>query len=400
MALGWFVLSTVAIVGGGGLVSQCASYDLSLSKEVERIIVADIDIGKAREVAQRTNRLSGTRKATAIRVDVRNTGESADAVREADVLVNGVQYDFNEKVMQLSLRVGAHYIDFGGLYWMTKKQLRHSSEFRKAGLLAVVGMGAEPGLSGLMARELCDRMDSVETIKIRDGWRDYTKGVPPFFVTWSIQTLMDEYTMPGEVYEEGRVRKYRPLELSEEYDFPEPVGKTVVYSTRHSEMATFPSSFRAKGVRNVNWMEGGPGFIEQKLLADAGFGDSKALAIGELKVSPRRFLLELLKSKGLLGYPRKCRPDSFECLAVEVSGQRGGERVVERRTCTFPSKPEWGLGAAEYSVGIPGAAATRVILSGKAERRGVLPPEIAFSPEDFYPELVERGFRLTPVERV
>lgn len=399
MAIWCLVLSTVAIMGGGGLVSQCASYDLSLSQEVERIIVADIDVVKAREVAMRTNRLCGKRKATAIKVDVLNTRESADAVREADLLINGVQYDLNEKVMQLSLRLGAHYLDFGGLYWMTKKQLGHSSEFRKAGLLAVLGMGAEPGLSGLIARELCDRMDTVETIKIRDAWRDYTKGVPPFFVTWSIQTLMDEYTMPGEVYEAGKFRKYRPLELSEEYDFPEPVGKTVVYSTRHSEMATFPSSFRKKGVRNVNWMEGGPGFMEQKILADAGFGDRSAVKIGKCNISPRSFLSELLKSKGLLGYPRKSRPDSFECLAVEVSGQRSGERVVERRTCTFPSKPEWGLGAAEYSVGIPGAVATRIMLSGKAESRGVLPPEMAFCPEDFYPELVKRGFVLSNVER-
>lgn len=391
-------MSTVAVVGGGGLVSQCASYDLAMDGGVESIIVADLDISKARKVASLANALSGKRKARAVQVDVRKVKEASRAVAGSDVLINGVQYDFNEKVMDMALLAGSHYLDFGGLYWMTKRQLSRSSEFRSAGLLAVAGMGAEPGLSGIIANELCDRMDSVETIKVRDAWRDYTKNVPPFFVTWSIQTLMDEYTMEGEVLQDGKIRKYAPLALSEEYDFPEPVGSTQVYSTRHSEIATFPSSFRKKGVRNVNWMEGGPGFIEQKTLADAGFGDQKRLRVGGSLVSPRNFLAALLRSKGLLGYPEGCRPDSYECLAVEVTGKRGGKAVSERRTCIFPSKPEWGLGAAEYSVGIPGAVAARLIADGKVKSRGVRPPELVFKAEDFYPELRKRGFILSDVE--
>ncbi len=365
---------------------------------MEEILIADIDTEKAMEVARRTNRLSRSRKAKAVKVDVLNVSDTSKSVKGADVLVNGVQYDYNEHVMKAALRIGSHYIDFGGLYWMTKRQLMYSSQFRKAGLLAVPGMGAEPGLSGIIAGELCGRMDAVETVKIRDAWRDYTKDLPPFFVTWSIQTLMDEYTMPGEVLENGRIRKYKPLALSEEYDFPEPVGRTKVYSTRHSEIATFPASFKSKGVKNVNWMEGGPGFIEQKLLADAGFGDNRPLKINGNSVSPRRFLASLLKSRGLLGYPKGSKPDSYECLAVEVSGQRGGKTVSERRTCVFPSKPEWGVGAAEYSVGIPGAAAVRLILSGEVGRRGVYPSEMLFEPAKFYRELTRRGFVLSGIE--
>ncbi len=391
-------MPTVAIFGGGGLVSQCASYDLAADPSIDSILVADIDGRNARAVARKTNLICGKRKATAVTADVRKFRSACEAIEGADIIINGVQYDLNLQVMEIALKSGADYLDFGGLYWMTKRQLKYNLRFRKAGLLAVVGMGAEPGISGIMARELCDRLDSVETIKIRDAWRDYTKGVPPFFVTWSIQTLMDEYTMPGEVLEDGRIRNFKPLGLNEEYDFPEPVGKTTVYSTRHSEIATFPESFREKGVKNVNWMEGGPGFLEQKLLADAGFGDSRPLKIGRAEVSPRRFLAELLKRRGALGYPHGSVPDSFECLAVETVGKREGRAVSERRTCIFPSRPDWGLGAAEYSVGVPGAIAARLIMSGTVGKTGVLPPEIVFAPEQFYRELERRNFILSAVE--
>lgn len=392
-------MATVAVVGGGGLVSQCASYDLASDRTIERIIVADIDMEMAKRVAAATNRMSGSRKAEAVQVDVRNTEKASRAVKGADILVNGVQYDFNEQVMSIALRAHAHYLDFGGLYYMTKRQLTHSMAFRRNGLLAVVGMGAEPGLSGIIAAELCAGMDTVETIRIRDAWRDNTRNVPPFFVTWSIQTLMDEYSMKGEVLEGGRIKSYPPLHLSEDYDFPEPVGRTRVYSTRHSEMATFPASFRSKGVKNVNWMEGGPGFLEQKILADAGFSERKPISVGGSRVSPRAFLAALLKSRGLLGYPKGSRPDSYECLAVDVSGMRGSIQVRERRTCTFPSKPEWGAGAAEYSVGVPGAIAARIMAAG-VEMAGVYPPEVAFNSDQFYPELRKRGFILSEVEGV
>lgn len=393
-------LSSIAIVGGGGLVSQCAAYDLASDESVDEILIADLDISKAKTVANRTNRLNRAKKARAIGINVLRHREASKAIDGCDLIVNGVQYDFNEHVMEVALEIGAHYLDFGGLYWMTRRQLRHNSRFRKAGLLAVAGMGAAPGLSGIMARELYDLMDRVDTIKVRDAWRDLTKGLPDFFVTWSIQTLMDEYTMDGEVLESGRIKKYAPLKLSEEYDFPRPVGKTVVYSTRHSEIATFPKSFRDKGVRNINWMEGGPGFVEEKVLADAGFGEQRKIKVGAANISPRRFLSELLKSRGLLGYPDNCEPKSFECLAVEVSGTIGGSKTTKRRSCIFPSKPEWKLGSAEYSVGVPGAIAARAILTGRTDKRGVLPPEEVFDPQHFYKELSKRGFRLSRLESV
>jgi saccharopine dehydrogenase (NAD+, L-lysine-forming) len=382
----------ISVLGGAGLVGQCAVYDLAADRDLESLTVADIDLQRARRVARKANDIAGEEKVRAVSIDITQSN-AHERIGKTDLIINAVQYYFNEHAMRIALRAGAHYVDFGGLYWMTKRQLKHSSSFRRRGLLAIPGMGAEPGMSGIFAAEIASGMDTVETIRIRDAWRDFTKNIPPFFVTWSIETLMDEYTMPAEVYENGRIKQYRPLSLSENYSFPSPVGDTVVYVTRHSEIATFPASFRDKGIKNVSWMEGGPGFVEQKVLADAGFAESKQMKISGCNISPRKFLTALLRQRGLLGYPPDCRPNSFECLAVDAAGREAGN-VRKRWTCVFPSKPEWGVGAAEYSVGIPGATAARFILRGETDARGVVPPELALQPESFIKEVKRKGFKM------
>ena len=41
-------------------------------------------------------------------------------------------------------------------------------------------------MSNVMARYVVDKLDSVETIRIRDGWMDFTKGVPPWLAVTGV----------------------------------------------------------------------------------------------------------------------------------------------------------------------------------------------------------------------
>ena len=69
--------------------------------------------------------------------------------------------------MRACLEAGCHYIDLGGLYWLTGRQLELHDEFEQAGLLALLGMGSSPGKTNVMAveavRELGTRPSSGST---------------------------------------------------------------------------------------------------------------------------------------------------------------------------------------------------------------------------------------------
>lgn len=380
----------VAVLGGAGLTGRCAVRALAESRDVTGGLVADLDGAAAQSVATS----DGKGKFRAARVDVRNIDETASLIQGCDVVINGVQYYFNLDVMEAALKAGANYLDFGGLYHTTLRQLKLDGRFRSRGLLAVVGMGGMPGITNVLARHAADGLDEVSAIHIRDGARDLTKGVPPFLVTWSLDTFLDELTMDAPVFEGGKTKSVPALSRKQKVDFGKPVGKLDTYVTIHSEVATLPESFREKGIMGVDWMEGVPGIQLLQMLVNLGLASTEEIEISGAVVSPRRFLLGLIKSKDLIGYPEEVIPNDWEVTQLTAEGKRAGRRVVRRYRVTIPPWKDWRMSCAQYGVGIPASIAARMIGRGKVEASGVLPPERCIDPASFIEQLRAYGFKI------
>ena len=387
----------VVVLGGAGLTGRCAVRDLAESRDVSEIVIADVNLPKAKEIADEIKR--GNVSATF--ADLRKPKDAANVLKGADVALNAASYYYNLEAMEAALLARVHYLDQGGLTFLDPggdysklRQLKLHDRFKEAGLTAIPCMGDCTGISNVMARHVVDKLDSVETILIRDGWIDFTKGAPPFFVTWSVETLLDEFLLDATIFENGEFKKIPPLSRREIVHFPEPVGKQEVYSTIHSEQVTLPVSFRDKGIKNVNWMEGGPGFLEMKVLADAGFKTDEAVEIDGMRISPRKFLVKLLASRNLLGYPQDVVIDDWEAGRVQGIGPRGGKMVTHTVDWIGHSKEEWRANAGEYLVGISSSISAQMIGKGEIKERGVLLPEICVNPDKFIPELTRRGIRI------
>lgn len=374
------------VLGGGGLTGRCAVRDLARTGTFETIRVRDLDVGLAKAAAE----AAGTR-AEAGPVDVRDPRSLAEALRGASVCVNAVQYNFNLDVMAGCLAAGVPYLDFGGLFHTTRKQLEWDARFRDAGLLAIPGLGQVPGVSNVLSAAATADLDRVESIIIRDGWRDLTVGGPEVVFTWSPSTFLDEMVLPAMVFEDGAYVAKPAMSGAEEFDFGPPVGVTKVYRTLHSEAATLPDSLRSKGLKHCEWKEGGPGIDLLRSLALLGLGDQAPLEVAGARVAPRAFLLALLRQKGLLGAPPGVTLTDWEILDVEVHGFRGAEEVVRHARARFPPKPEWNLTATEYAVGIAGAIGAEMLVRSEIEGVGVVPPERCVPAAPFRAHLAQRG---------
>jgi lysine 6-dehydrogenase len=383
----------VVVLGGAGLTGKCAVRDLIRSPKVSEVVVADIDEARARKFASSLK----SSKVTHATVDVRNHTSTAALLKDADVALNMVQYYFNLDVMKSALIAKVHYLDLGGLYHMTRKQLKLNGHFKRAGLTAVVGMGCVPGISNVMARWAVDRLDSVDTIRIRDGWRDLTPNAPRFVATWSIQTFTDEFQQNAILYENGAYKEVPPITLGENIMFPPPIGEVEVFTTLHSELATFPSSFKNKGIRNVNWKEGGPKgwHLDFQLIVALGLTSREPLKVRGTSVSPRDVFLKLLESKNLLGHPENITPIDCECSRVEVVGKKHGKSAELRLEVFYRSKKEWRVSSAQYGVGIPASIVAQMLGQEHIERRGVLPPENCVDPTTMFGELGKRDMPIT-----
>ncbi|HYV84726.1 MAG TPA: saccharopine dehydrogenase NADP-binding domain-containing protein, partial [Patescibacteria group bacterium] len=284
----------IVVLGGAGIIGRVIARDLAMDREVQEIVIADLDLDGARKVADSLGRPG----VTAVKADVADHAALVRLVRGAGAVINSVQYYFNIPVMKACLEAKAHYLDLGGLFHTTRKQLELHDEFRKAGVLAVLGLGSCPGIANVQARAVADTLDTVESIRIFNG------ATPDMgdSLAWaySIQTIFDEITQPPFVFRDGRFVETEPLGEEELYRFQDPIGVSKVHLSLHSEVATLPLTYGAKGIKDCFFKISFFGYSEKALrqlqfLAQIGLASAEPVEVRGARVKPRDVLVEVLK---------------------------------------------------------------------------------------------------------
>ena len=373
-----------------GLMGRAALYDLARSREASEIIVADFDLPRARQAA----REFGNGKARAAFCDVRQTADTVRLLAGSVAVLNCTQYYWNLEVMKAALGAGAHYLDLGGLFYTTRKQLKLNSDFRRAGLLAILGIGSAPGIANVMARFLADQLRRVTAIKVYNGARELRPASDPLAFSFSIATILDELTIPPMHYVGSKFRQQENFSHPEQVSFPAPIGKLVVRHSIHSEVATLPLSFRRQGVREVFFkINYDPQMIETvRLLSSMGLLEKEPVAVNGCQVAPRAFLEQLLKSRAT---GSTAPPRDAETVRVVVEGSKAGRkrRLTLDATTRYSTRPVFS--AVARDTGFPISVAAQMLARGEITDRGVLPPEMAIAAGEFLKELDKRGIRIT-----
>jgi lysine 6-dehydrogenase len=364
------------VVLGAGAMGSAAAHLLARHRDVD-LGVVDVDGGRAEAVVQAVGR--GEARPL-------GPGATGDALRGADAVASCVPYRLNLEVMEAALEAGCHYADLGGLYHMTLRQLELDARFRETGLAAIAGIGCCPGLSNVLARLAADRLDAVESIDILDGAveEDGHFGVP-----YSADTIIDEFTAPAMVFEDGRLREVPAGSGSVRWRFPDPIGEMEAVYTLHSELATLPRTI--EGVRDVRWRLALPPAIADgfRLLVDVGLTGEEPVDTPSGPVVPRDVLRALLARVPGPGGP----PRDAEVLVVQARGTRGGRPATFTAEARYEPQPE-GISGGAFGTAIPIAVASRWMAEGRVAA-GVYPPEMALGAEDFVAELAHEGVRIT-----
>lgn len=374
------------VLGGMGLTGRCSVFDLINNNKIDEIIVGD----RVKNLDFADSRVKF------VKLDVNDKETLVKTLKGADVLINAVQYYHNMKIMRAALEAKTNYIDFGGLYRVTLEQLGLDQDFKEAGLLAIVGMGAEPGISNIMASSAISKLDKVDEIIIRDGWIDKTNYHKLFF-TWSPNTLFDEFTFKA-VHYDGNFIESEPFSNPEEYDFGWEIGKVKIFRSIHSEIATLPSSFSEKGIRYVEWKEGGADVEKLKFLTDIGFGRTEKAKVDGVEVVPREFLFEYLKSQDMFSLPEGVQIMDYEMTVVTAKGTDEGRPKRVKLSAQYRYDETWKVSASQKQVGVPGSIAAQMIMSGVIKGKGVKPPEQIVPPKPFFAELGKRDIKIKTEE--
>ena len=374
----------MAVLGGAGAMGRATVFDLA--RQGFRVLLLDADLAAGRRIAARYG--AGTTEADT--ADACDPKALAERVKGAAAIVNCGPYVFNLSVMDAALRARCHYLDLGGLFHTTRKQLARDAEFRRAGLLAVLGMGSAPGIMNVLAHAAADPLRKVTAIKVYNGGADFTKYDAPVAFGFAPATVLDEFTLAPMVFSKGRFRAAKPLSGGEDFFFE--LGLQKVHYSLHSEVATLPLSYRTKGIRECFFkIAYDPELIAKlKFLIELGLTDREAGARG---VSPRDVLLDCFKRLP----PPPDVIDDRDALSVVVEGEdaRGPLEIRHDIVATPQRRPP--LSAVARDTGFPPAIVTQMILAAKIRERGVLPPERCVPVKPFLAALAARGMtaRLT-----
>ncbi len=386
------------VIGGAGAMGRIVVRDLfEFAEKGDEIVVADFDLPRAKVVAA----AFGDGRVRAAHTDVCDIPATVRLLRGAVVAINCIQYHLNLQVMEAALQARSHYIDLGGLFHMTRKQLPLDAKFRATQRLAILGMGAAPGITNILARVGADQLDSVREIHCRVAGVDQTRyeNQPALPLSYSLQTIMEEFSLEPAVYTKGKLAFVPPMSGQVPMRFPRPVGIQKPMYTIHSEVATLPSSFREKGVQDVSFkIAFDAGFLEKvKFLRDLGLASHDPISVAGGKISP----IEVVNKVAMAQRPAKQvgKLTQHEIVRAIVKGTKRKQKVTLILDCHTTGNAKWGVGS-DINTGSPPAIVARMIASGEIKGSGVLPPERIVPPAPFFNHLRKRGFWLKTEKKI
>lgn len=393
----------IVVVGGAGLMGRIALRDLAAAPEVREVVIAELNPEQAATIAA----MIRSPKLRVVAVDATDQAALVETLRDADACINATVYYSNLPIMHACLAARTHYLDLGGLFHTTRRQLELDQPFRAAGITAIVGMGSAPGVTNLQARLACDRLERVESIRIYDGiYNPQISADDPLSWGYSIQTILDEVSQNPMVYRDGDWQTVAPLSELEHFAYRAPLGYVANHHSLHSEVATLPLSFRHKGVREVFFKINFFGYPEPMLrqiafLCQLGFAATEPIAMRGAQIAPRDALLAVLAQRPPAPpvSPEQLAR-SYKDMAVEVHGTRDGQPVVVRVDVESWARPEWQVSGGNLVTGVAPSIVAQWLADGTISERGVLAPEIGVPARPFFKALEQRGVRTTISETI
>jgi len=389
----------VLLVGAGG-VGTAIARTAARWNLFERVAIADYDVARAQRAAAAGERFHAVHLDAG---DEKAVSQLLEAER-CDVLVNAVDPRFVMPLFRAALASRVTYLDMAmslshphpddpytkpGVK-LGDEQFALAPEWESKGLLALVGMGVEPGLADVFSRYASDRLFStIDEVGVRDGANLVVEGYE-FAPTFSIWTTIEECLNPPIIFERGKGWfTTPPFSEPEVFTFPAGIGAVECVNVEHEEVLLVP---RWIDCGRVTFKYGlGDEFTGVlQTLHKLGLDSTVPVGVGDARVSPRDLVAACLPDPAELGG----RMSGLTCAGTWVrgTGKDGKPRevylyhVVDNATCMA----EYGSQAVVWQTAVNPLAALELLESGAWKGAGVLGPE-AFPADPFLDLLNSHG---------
>ena len=355
------------LVVGLGAVGSVIAQVLLRGKAIESVTMADKNIAHALQIAK----LSPS-KTEVVKIDANNKEELGAVIEGKDAVINAGHPRFNHQMMDLSLANGVNYVDLAGNG--LDEQLAQDKAWSEAGLLAVPGLGEDPGLSNIFARYAADRLTTVEQIRVRDGEKSSSSKYE-FMLLFSPEVFFSEILDSPRTFVDGKRVSSPSLSGKEVYEFPEPIGAQPVYLVDHEEVMTLPE-YIGKGVNYVDFkLALADEFVAVlRTMQKLGLLETKPVEIRGSKVTPLELLNSVIPTP--VSVSRTVKGNTG--IVVEVKGRRGNMGVAFKLSTMASHEGSYRTlheNGTSFLTGVVPAIFVRMLAEGRIREKGVIPPE-------------------------
>lgn len=392
----------VLLVGVGGVGEAIAAIAKPRSW-VEQIVLADYNLNRAKEVQMK---LGDEDRFPVEFIDASKQEDIETLAKKynVDMIMNAVDPVFNKQIFDAAYNVGVAYMDMAmtlsepnaedpfhkpGIK-LGDYQFEKSKEWEAKGLLALVGIGVEPGMVDVFARYAQDHLfDEIEEVGVRDGANLEIKGYE-FAPNFSIWTTIEECLNPPVIWEKDKGWfTTEPFSEPEVFEFPEGIGKIEVVNVEHEEVLLMPRWIKTKRATFKYGL--GDQFIGVlKTLKMLGLDNKEKINVKGVQVAPRDVVAACLPDPAHLGD----RMFGKTCAGLWVKGVKDGSsrevylyQVADNEECM----KAWNCQAVVAQTAFSAVIAMDLLQHGQWKGKGVLGPE-AFEPDPFMDKMAEYGF--------
>ena len=158
-------MTRVTVLGGCGAVGSVAVKTLAAQEMFSRIRIGDVNMARAGSIIDEI----GSRKVSAVRVNAEDPKSVRKAIEGSDIVLNcvGPFYKSVKTILGVVIKEGVNYVDICDDVDVTLDILKMDKAAKKAGITALIGMGASPGVTNLLAKLVADTLlDETESVDI------------------------------------------------------------------------------------------------------------------------------------------------------------------------------------------------------------------------------------------
>jgi saccharopine dehydrogenase-like NADP-dependent oxidoreductase len=379
---------------GAGTVGESIAKVSGTRRWLERMVVADSDLDRARRVADAAG---GGPRFTAARLDASDRSAVAELARAhgIDLVMNAVDPRFVMPVFDGAFEAGADYMDMAvslsaphptdpyhlpGVK-LGDAQFAKDAAWRERGRLALLGMGMDPGLSDVFAKYAAKHLfDEIHEVNVRDGGDLRIEGYP-FATVFSIWTTIEECLNPPVIWERDRGWfTVEPFAEPELFAFPDGVGPVECVHVEHEEVLLVPRWIDCQ--RATFKYALGSEFIDTlRTLHALGLDSTDTVRVRGVEVAPRDVVAAVTPDPATLGD----RMVGKAIVGTHVTGTKDGrarEVYLYQTSDAQETMRSLGLQVVGYQTGFNPVLAMELLAEGAWRGEGVLGPE-AFDPDPY-----------------